>query len=245
MTLAGNPGTVSAAARPRSISLVPKLLRHRSIRFRLAAISALLLGALVVTSAILIRELYRNSQSVAAATEYFERLEAASGANEAFGDIRYWMTDVAVSQLTLSERNANEARGKLTQYLDRLAAYNSDAAADIAQETDAYMAMAFHAVDAYTDDNRVIGNTLLAQAREHSNLVDERLALLTADLHRDSSMARDAAVAGASATIRISIAIVIGVGLLGIVLTLVVFHSIVTPLRRIDKAMSAMIEGST
>ena len=107
------------------------------------------------------------------------------------------------------------------------------------------MAMAFHAVDAYTDDNRVIGNTLLAQAREHSNLVDERLALLTADLHRDSSMARDAAVAGASATIRISIAIVIGVGLLGIVLTLVVFHSIVTPLRRIDKAMSAMIEGRT
>ena len=216
MTLAGSPGDLSAEAQQGSISLIPKLLRHRSIRFRLAAISALLLGALVITSAILIQALYWNSRSVAAATEYFERLEAASGANEAFGDIRYWMTDLAVSQLTLSERNANEARAKLTQYLDDLAAYNSNAASDIAKETDAYMAMAFNAVEAYTDDNRVIGNTLLAQAREHSNFVDERLAQLTADLHRNSSRAREAAVAGASATIRISVVIVIGVGLLGI-----------------------------
>ena len=199
----------------------------------------------MVTSAILIRELYLNSQSVAAATEYFERLEAANGANEAFGDIRYWMTDLAVSQLTLSERNAKDARGKLTEHLDRLAAYDSDAAADIAKETDAYMAMAFNAVDAYTDNNRVIGNTLLAQAREHSNLVDQRLAQLTEDLHRDSSRARDAAVAGASAAIRTSTIIVIAVGLLGIMLTLIVFRSIVTPLRRIDRAMSAMIEGRT
>ena len=123
MTVADNPDAVSgAAALPRSISVVPALLRQRSIRFRLAAISALLLGALAITSAILIRELYRNSQSVAAATEYFERLEAANDANEAFGDIRYWMTDLAVSQLTLSERNAKEARSKLTQALDRLAA---------------------------------------------------------------------------------------------------------------------------
>ena len=241
MTVAGSAGEGNAALQQRSIPPALGLLRKRSIRFRLAAISALLLGALVITSAILIQALYRNSQSIAAATEYFERLEAANGANEAFGDIRYWMTDLAVSQLTLSERNARNARGELTRYLDRVAAYDPDAAADIAKETDAYIATGFDAVDAYTDNNRVIGNTLLAQAREHSNLVDGRLQQLTANLHRDSSRAREAAVAAASATIRTSAAIVVGVGLLGIVLTLVVFRSIVSPLRRIDKAMSSMI----
>jgi signal transduction histidine kinase/CheY-like chemotaxis protein/HAMP domain-containing protein len=243
MKPAVNPGKADAG--PRQISLLPKFVQPHSIRFRLAAISALLLGALVGTSALIIQELYRNSQIIVAATEFFEQLEAANGANRAFGEVRYWMTDLAVSQLTLSERNARKARDDLTSYLNRLAAYDAGAAADIAKETDAYMNIASDAVDAYTDNNRVIGNTLLAQARKHSGLVDERLTQLTENLHRDSSAARDRAVASASSAIRTSVVIVIGVGLLGIVLTLVVFRSIVTPLRRIDEAMSAMIAGRT
>ena len=102
-------------------------------------------------------------QRIAAATELFEQLEAANGANGAFGNIRYWLTDLAVSLLTLSERNANEARDELDR-LSRPARRPRirRLAADIARETDAYMAKALEAVDAYTDDNRVIGNTLLA-----------------------------------------------------------------------------------
>jgi signal transduction histidine kinase/DNA-binding response OmpR family regulator/HAMP domain-containing protein len=107
------------------------------------------------------------------------------------------------------------------------------------------MTTALQAVDAYTNDQRVIGNTLLAQAREHSNVVATRLAELGDNLHRDAWAARDAAVANATAAIQTSIAIVAAVALIGILLTLAVFRSIVTPLRRLDKAMTAMIEGRT
>jgi signal transduction histidine kinase/CheY-like chemotaxis protein/HAMP domain-containing protein len=245
MTAASNSGIANAAGQKAPSSLIPAFLKQRSIPLRVAAISVLLLGALVVTNAIVISELYRNSERVVAATELFGRLEEASGANEAFGDIRYWMTDLAVSQLTLSERNAKDARGRLSGYLDRLATYDSEAASEIGKETDAFMAVALQAADAYTDDNRVIGNTLLAQAREHSRLVETRLTQLIEALHRDAWDARDTAVAGAKRAIRTSIAIVIAVGLLGIGLTLVVFRSIVSPLRRLDTAMTAMIEGRT
>ncbi|MBZ8135416.1 response regulator [Afifella sp. IM 167] len=247
MTLAEKSGQASgnAATEPAERPSFFAALRHPSIRFRLAAVALLLVGALALTSALIIRELYRSAQTNIAATRYFEQLEAASGANETFGDIRYWMTDLAVSQLTLSERNAREARQRLSRYLERLGAYDADAAEVIGRETDAYIAIASRAVDAYTDDNRVIGNTLLAQAREHSGIVDRRLEQLTSDLHRDSSNARDIAVARARTAIRSSVLIVACVGLLGILLTLVVFRSIVTPLRRIDKAMSGMIEGDT
>ena len=110
MTAASNSGIANAAGQKAPSSLIPAFLKQRSIPLRVAAISVLLLGALVVTNAIVISELYRNSERVVAATELFGRLEEASGANEAFGDIRYWMTDLAVSQLTLSERNAKDAR---------------------------------------------------------------------------------------------------------------------------------------
>ncbi len=246
MTVAGNSGMAATAERKSAASsLIPAFLRQRSIPLRVAAISVLLIGALVVTNAIVIRELYRNAQRIEAATELFGRLEEANGANEAFGDIRYWMTDLSVSQLTLSERNARDARQKLGGYLDRLATYNAAAAKQIADETDAYVAVALKAADAYTNENRVVGNTLLAQARAHSRIVEERLAQLSTDLHDQAWAARDAAVASAKTAIRTSLAIVIAVGLLGIGLTLAVFRSIVTPLRRLNKAMSAMIKGRT
>ncbi len=245
MTVAGNPDRATASGERPAFSLVPEFLRQRSIPIRVAAVSALLLGALIITNAIVIRQLYRNSERIVGATELFDRLEAANGANQAFGDIRYWLTDLAVSQLTLSERNADAARMRLTDYLDRLASYDPTLTTEIGQQTDAYMTTAMKAVDAYTDDRRVIGNTLLAQAREHSNVVASRLAQLTDHLRADAWAARDAAVASATTAIRTSIIIVVAVALVGILLTLAVFRSIVMPLRRLDKAMAGMIEGRT
>ena len=141
----------------------------------------MLLLALLATNLIVIRQLAANATRVVAATELFEELEAASGANQEFGNIRYWLTDLAVSMLTISERNAKAARTELATYLKQLAVGQPALAADIGREADAYMEKALEAVDAYADDNRVIGNTLLAQAREHSSAVQDRLAALRAD----------------------------------------------------------------
>ena len=136
-----------------------------------------------------------------------------------------------------------QARADLGRYLDRLAAYDPTLAADVKRETDAYVEKALQAVDAYTDDNRVIGNTLFAQAREHSHVVEEKLAELTARLHDEAWAARDAAVASATAAARTSAFIVAAVTLIGILLTLLVLRSIVSPLRRLNQAMAGMIEG--
>ena len=138
---------------------------------------ALLLIALVVTNLIVIRQMDANAERVIAATDLFEELDAASGANQEFGNLRYWLTDLAVSMLTISERNARAARAEL----ERIPASSSPStdpalAADIGREADAYMDKALEAVDAYADDNRVVGNTLLAQARAHSIAVQDRLA---------------------------------------------------------------------
>jgi signal transduction histidine kinase/DNA-binding response OmpR family regulator len=221
----------------------PRRILDRSIAFRVAALTGFLLIALIVTNLVVIRELNGSAARIGAATELFEQLEAANGAATAFGNIRYWLTDLAVSLLTISERNADQARADLDRYLKGLATYDPALAADIGRETDAYMAKALEAVDAYTDDKRVIGNTLLAEARVHSKTVEQRLAELTQRIHSDAWAARNAALASATKAIRTLTAIVAAVVLIGIVLTLLVFRSIVLPLRRLNKAMGAMIEG--
>ena len=222
---------------------ISNLLRRTSIAFRVGAIAGLLLLALVVTNLIVIRQMDSNAERVISTTDLFEELDAASGATQEFGNIRYWLTDLAVSMLTISERNARAARAGLEGYLQRLAVAEPALAADIGREADAYMDKALEAVDAYADDNRVIGNTLLAQARTHSIVVEDRLAALRSSLQDRAFAARDRAVAGAGDATRTSIAIVVGVGVLGILFTLALFRSIVTPLRALDRAMAGMIGG--
>ena len=225
---------------------IPPFVRgssRASISIRLIVLSALLLAALVATNAYLIRELTRNSNSVAATTALFEQLEAANAASNAFGRIRYWMTDLAVSLLTLSERNGREARAELDGHLDRLSASYPEFVAAVQRETDAYMAKALQAADAYTDGHRVIGNTLLAQAREHSAAVDAQLAGLVGRLDQLAVSSRDAALSGAVAAARTSIFVVTAAVVIGALLTFWILRSIVAPLRALIAAVNGVIDG--
>jgi len=214
-----------------------------SIAARLVVLVGLLLVALAVTNLIAIRQMDANAGRVVAATDLFDQLEAATGANRAFLVLRYWLTDLAVSQLTLSERNAKDARAELGRYLTELARSDPALATEIGQQADAYMADAMQAVDAFADNHRVLGNATFAHAREHSNAIQDKLAQLTEKLHREAGAARDLAVSGVTAATRTTALIVLGVGILAILFALALFRSIVTPLRALNKAMAAMIEG--
>jgi adenylate cyclase len=92
-----------------------------TIRARLVILSGVLLCMLIATNLYLMRTLAKNSAAVATETELSSIIESANGARIAFGEMRYWLTDLAVSLLTPSESSAAAARGRMNGYLDRLA----------------------------------------------------------------------------------------------------------------------------
>src|ERR1700732_394478 len=92
-----------------------------TIRSRLIILSGALLCMLVATNLYLTSKLANNSAAVATETELSGIIESANSARIAFGEMRYWLTDLAVSLLTPSERNAAAARGRMDGYLDQLA----------------------------------------------------------------------------------------------------------------------------
>src|ERR1700752_2142360 len=138
-----------------------------SITARLVLLSAALLIILIATNFYLNRELRDGADALVAEARYVETLRLASAAEKSFGDLKYWLTDLAVSLLNLSEEKARDAKRRLDDQLTSLEPYDATAVAAIRQEVDALMARAFEAVDAYTNDRRVIGNSLMAVARVH------------------------------------------------------------------------------
>jgi signal transduction histidine kinase/CheY-like chemotaxis protein/HAMP domain-containing protein len=214
-----------------------------TIRARLVLLSGVLLCLLIATNLYLMRTLAKNSTAVATETELSSIIESANGARIAFGEMRYWLTDLAVSLLTPSERSAAAARGRMNDYLDRLALRKPKLVAEIRSEREEFEKFANDAVDQYTNDKRVIGNSLLARARQHSVKVDELLTSLINELRGDLTAERDRIVNDVTTATNETLIADVLILALGFALTFIILRSIAVPLHRLVGAIDGLSAG--
>jgi len=132
----------------------------------------------------------------------------------------------------------------MEQHLDKLARWNPQRIAAVRAELAQYDEFAAKAVDEYGNDRRVIGNSLLAQARRHSLAADQLLAAIVADLTGEALAARQQVMAEAAAATRISQIVVTAAVLIGALLTFLLLRAIVVPLRRLVGAMDGLNAGN-
>jgi PAS domain S-box-containing protein len=215
-----------------------------SIFARLVLLAVVLLSVLVGTSLYLTRELHKNSATLVEQGEALALVETADRTNKAFGDLKYWLADLAVSLLVRAEQKATEARAALEGQLDLLEAYDPGAVGEIRAEVDALVTQSLQAVEAYTDGNRVTGNALMAVARQHIAAVDERLSELVAKVGAQAHAQRQQALLHAQAARSTATAVIILTSLLGVALTVVIIRSITEPLGRLVTAMQAITGGN-
>ena len=164
------------------------------IRARLVVLSGALLLFLVGTCVYLNQKLAENAAGMDKAANLIDLIEEADDAQIAFGEMRYWLTNLAVSMLTLSERNAAAAKQQMERHLDALAQHQPQAVAEIRAELAQYERLAHQAVDEYTNERRVIGNSLLAQASLHSVVADRLLSAIADRLTGEAIAARERVV---------------------------------------------------
>ncbi len=219
------------------------MISYLSIRARILLLSGLLLGVVVATNFYLTHKLTDNATAVVEAGELSRTIDAASGARIAFGEMRYWLTDLAVSLLTPSERAAAAARERMDRFLDGLGDRKPGLVAELRAERAAFEKVANDAVDQYTNDQRIMGNRLLAQARERSVRVDDLLAALIAEVNAEASARRASIVSGATAVARLTIYVDVAAVLVGILLTLAILRSIIPRLRRLIGAIDGLGAG--
>ena len=115
------------------------------ISVRIVALTAAGLISLILSSIFLTQALYRSADRTAETKALFDLAGTAAAAHVTFGELRYWLTDLSVSLLMNSERNAKVARDRLIVHMDHLSKSSPEAVREIRSEVDAYVKTALEA----------------------------------------------------------------------------------------------------
>jgi signal transduction histidine kinase len=218
-------------------------MSHVSIRARLIFLSVLWLVILAVSSALLIRELMRHSQSLDEQARLVSIVRTATSASKHFGDLKYWLTDLAITQLASSQQNAAAAKARLDEDLKAIAAVHSEGVAAIGREVDNLTELARRAGEAYSGDDSAEGNALLAQARSRIVSIDDEIDKIVARVEQQALAGRDASAREAERVVNLSImggmvALAVALGF-----TALIVRSITVPLKKLEGSMAAITRG--
>ncbi|MFP6733909.1 MAG: hypothetical protein VB959_08715 [Rhodospirillales bacterium] len=163
-----------ALANKLSMASVP-VVNKLSIGNRLTIFAAGMLVVLAATNLYLKSEISAANDALGEQARITEELNSATNALRAFGEQKYWLTDLAVSWLTESEENADKSGEKLAAILQSMNAAHPEKVNKISALVENVAEKSLEAVDAYVDNNRVLGNSILSQARDNIVAIDKIL----------------------------------------------------------------------
>jgi len=115
-------------------------------------------------------------------TDERSRLMLIIEIDQEFRDLRAWLLDLSVSWLNEAEDNAITSLEDLKKQLDVLATIDAGLAQTLSEKSDHFFELMLEAVDAYVDENRVKGNSLLVEGR----MIVEEIELLIHDFQQQS-----------------------------------------------------------
>jgi len=214
-----------------------------SIRARLVFLAILLLAILALVSALLTRELARDSQALAEEAQLVSIVRNANNASKHFGDLKYWLADLAMTLLASAQKNAESAKTQLDADLKIIAPVDAAGVAAIERNVNALWALALKAAEAYSSDDSATGNALMVQAQARVLDVNNEIEEIVNRVEQQALSRRDASMRNARRAV--DAAIIGGVLALAIAVsvTALIVRSINAPLRRLERSMDAITRG--
>src|ERR1700733_2960216 len=220
-----------------------RLMPNFSIRSRLIFLSVLLLSILAGSSALLIRELVRDSRSLSEEARLVSTVRDANSASKHFGDLKYWAIDSAVTQLAPSQEAAERARSGLDSDLKAISAVDPAVVAQIRGEVHIMTDLARQAGVAYSSDDSAAGNALLAQAKSRILVIEDQIDKIVDGLEQRAVARRDISTRQAELAVKLAIAGGIGALALALGFTALTVHSITAPLKQLDRSIASITRG--
>ncbi len=219
-------------------------MKNLSIVSRLVLLCTLLVTALIVSNLYLNRTVARDTALLVEDAHQITVMTNANSASRAFGDLKYWLTDLAVSLLLRSEMEAENSRKELMQTLSVLRDVDSNLISQIESEVGEMYSKSLLAVDAYTDEQRVLGNTLMAEARVNIGKIDDMLAGFVKDIETSAVERAQSAAKESRQTVVTSRWVVALASIFGLFLTGWILQSIRNPLSKLVTSMTSIASGN-
>ncbi|MGB8630572.1 MAG: hypothetical protein WCD69_14455, partial [Xanthobacteraceae bacterium] len=214
-----------------------------SIRTRLIFLAILLLAILASVSVLLTRELARDSKALAEEAQLVSVVRNANNASKHFGDLKYWLADLAVTLLASSQKNAEAAKTQLDADLKTIAPVDAAGVAAIEQNVNSLWALALKAAEAYSSDDSPGGNALMVQAQARVLDVNNAIEEIVNRLEQQALSRRDASMRNARRAVDVAIAGGILALAVALSATALIVRSINAPLRRLERSMNAVTQG--
>ena len=214
-----------------------------SIRARLIFLSVLLLAILAISSALLIRELARDLQSLVEGAALVSVVKNATSASKHFGDLKYWAIDSAVTQLARSNQLAETAKAGLDADLKAIFAVDPAVVAAIGRGADSMTALARQAGVAYSSDDSAAGNALLEQAKSQVLDIDGEIDKIVDRVEQEAVARRDASTRRAELAVKLAITGGIGALVLALGFTALTVRSITVPLKQLEQSIASITRG--
>lgn len=189
----------------------------------------------------------------------------ASEIDKEFRELRAWLLDLSVSWLNEAEDQANITQEHLNIKLAELAIQDGDLAKILTGKTQAFYDVMLEAVDAYVDDNRVKGNSLIAGSRQQAEDIEllilhfqqaaeqnfEQVSLqaksANLDVTRSGNQVREAAdriVNKTAELVTLSLILLVVIIVLSIIFTYVMRREICTPIERLRSTVERIEKQS-
>ncbi len=214
-----------------------------SIRARLLFLAGSLLAIIALSSAFLTGELERDTEGLAAEARLVSTVRDANNASHHFGNLKYWVTDAAMTGLARSQQKAEMAKAELDSDLKAIARVDPKGVVAIESEVARLTELGEKAANAYAGDDSAAADRLMAEARSRIGNVDKEIAAIVDRLEGQALQRRDAAMSNARQAVTFAVAGGIAALALALSLTALIVRSINAPLRRLRGSMVAIAEG--
>lgn len=112
-----------------------------------------------------VEAIQRQDELEALLTAERHKIALANEVDREFRVFRAWMLDLSVSWLNEAEDAADASMDRLTTKLQQLADIDAELASFVQGKSEQFKDIMLEAVDAYVDENRVKGNSLVADGR--------------------------------------------------------------------------------
>ena len=208
----------------------------------------MLLNGLIVL--MLVGSLYYIQSQLGEATKIIEeqgiminQLQTVSNAGAVFSKMRYWMTDLAASWQNEAENNAMAAKAELEKMLQTMQKSNPKVVASVTKNLEAFSTAMMSSVDAYIDENRVLGNSLVSKGRESGEAISQSLNKLMVFAKKAADEA-GSKVKDANSAIQSLCFILILMGVVvGLTISILFSRSLTASLKSLIAAMGGIAEG--
>ena len=158
--------------------------------------------------------------------------------------MKYWLADLQASWQNESEENAETAKARLFTALAKIEKFAPEEVTKIKTHVEKFVERSLSAVDAFTEENRVLGNSRLADARGDVLAVDKLLVGIAGGVKQGAETAKVSAIAGADQAIKLSLIVMIVTGAFAALLTWLTVRAVINPIKRMVIAMTELANGN-